>query len=206
MIISHRHKFAFFRSPKTGSVTSETILRMCGLFDEERDICSPISIVGFGGAQHAPQHMTPDEAIWHGHCDIDHLREYDCYTTFRDPFSRFLSAYMYSGKSQSKESFHHTVLTDGKLGPMLDRPQAEWFTAQGEVVCKPVMFHPFADNLRAFVKEIGGVDFQLIPSLNRTEGKKPSCNRRNWIDPYPIIVQKLKDRLSVDLQLQKELL
>lgn len=34
MIISHRLKFAFFRVPKTGSTTAETILRLSGAFDD----------------------------------------------------------------------------------------------------------------------------------------------------------------------------
>lgn len=34
MIISHRHKFAFFRIPKTGSSTADTMLRLCGAFNK----------------------------------------------------------------------------------------------------------------------------------------------------------------------------
>ena len=34
MIISHRLKFVFFRTPKTGSTTAEFMLRLCGAFDD----------------------------------------------------------------------------------------------------------------------------------------------------------------------------
>lgn len=42
MIISHRLKFAFFRVPKTGSFTAETMIRLSNAFDKN-DLLSPIS-------------------------------------------------------------------------------------------------------------------------------------------------------------------
>lgn len=42
MIISHRHKFAFFRVPKTGSSTAMIMLRICGVFNDE-DYATPVA-------------------------------------------------------------------------------------------------------------------------------------------------------------------
>ena len=82
MIISHRKKFAFFASPKTGSKAVGLMLRLSGAFDEH-DIMSAQPFLGTRTAKfelpernldefktHLVDHMRPSEAIGTGGCPV----------------------------------------------------------------------------------------------------------------------------------------
>lgn len=195
MIISHRLKFAFFRSPKTGSTTTELILRMCGVFDPEVDVCSEMTRYGMQGDVKALPHMSPIEAIEAGFLTIEQAREYTMYATLRDPLSRAVSVF---GHAQGKipainnpEVFASEVLKSRDYG-LLEKPQVDYFYVDGELVCKPVAFKDFVKSLKGLLKIIGKlpgaskpVDFPVIPNFNVTTGKMNNQNRQNWIDNSP---------------------
>ena len=84
MIISHRHKFAFFRIPKTGSTTVAFMLRMCDVFGDD-DVVTNAPVGGFPPINCDPTirgedggtspHMTPQEAVAAGFIMVAQLQE-----------------------------------------------------------------------------------------------------------------------------------
>lgn len=113
MILSHKHKFLYLRVPKSGSSTTQFMLRMSGVWGEED--CLSASFRGApefpavnyqnlrvarrdGSFDENPEnfckrgpHATPKDLIKHGYLTEEQLYEYDCYAVFRNPYKRFLS-------------------------------------------------------------------------------------------------------------------
>ena len=86
MIISHRKKFAFFASQKTGSKAVGLVLRLSGIFDENdimiaqpfpatRTAIIELPAYNLGEYKsHIVNHMTPERAINAGFITLDQLR------------------------------------------------------------------------------------------------------------------------------------
>lgn len=204
MIISHRLKFAFFRAPKTGSTTTEIMLRICGVFDPALDIMSGLPRFGLPGIDDN-QHMTPAEAIAAGHLTIEQAREYDMYATLRDPLARAVSIFGHATArlapiTNSAEAFALKV-KDGKDFGLLEKRQVEYFFVAGEQVCEPVEFADFVTNLKGLIASIGGLDFPVIPNFNVRPLKSEGQNRTNFVDDNsdPAVEIILRNKFADDI-------
>ena len=191
MIISHRHKFVFFRVPKTGSTTAEFMLRMCGAFNDE-DIMTVLGIGQFpavniidartqmrAGQEVAEAfkfgpHMTPQNVIDAGLLTLDQIREYDCYAFVREPKARHLSGCVHSIGRHSTPVLIHRLL-DQTLHPKVERtlglltiPQKTYFEVDGERVVTPLDFRNFETELRGLDYHEHGIEsyagFQIFTS------------------------------------------
>lgn len=213
MIISHRLKFAFFRSPKTGSTTTELILRMCGVFDEDRDVVSAMPRYGLTGDHAGEPHLSPSEAIEKGFLTIEQAREYKMFATLRDPYGRAVSIFGHAHQRLSginnKDVFEEMTLRDAEFG-LLEKPQVDYFYVGDEQVCEPVDFRDFASSVKSFLKnDVGSlpggatpIEFPVIPNFNVTGGKGPSHNRVAWIDHVnPKVKQRLATKYAADITL-----
>ena len=209
MIISHRLKFAFFRSPKTGSTTTELILRMSGLFDDD-DILSPIPRYDLDGTKEAHPHVDPDEAFEKGWLTMEQAREYSMFSTLRDPFARAVSGFSHAFANMpilNQKEFAKATL-EGRAFGLLEKPQVDYFYCQGEKVCEPVDFRNFQQSVKDFVKMIGRlpgaatpIEFPVIPNFNLTIGKQKEHNRANFVDANPEVKAKLSIKHAADIAL-----
>lgn len=227
MIISHRLEFVFFRVPKCGSTTMETILRMSNLFNDNDD-CSPLDIFhvkAFGkGKQTIPDtlnpmdtqrsvivpHMTPTEAIAAGYLTEEQLHSYTCRAALRDPLARYVSAFCHAtaGKPlMNKEIFSSMTHAGKKLG-LLHKPQHNYFKYKGEEVCTPIDFRDFQNAVNQMLDEIGQhpnagpyLTFPVMPNFNRTRGKDATTTRAQYVDTDPSIEAKLRNDLAEDIEL-----
>lgn len=219
MIISHRLKFAFFRVPKTGSTTMETMLRMTGLFDDN-DIASPLfrfKIPGLGlgnemvyyaerdqDVYKAKPHSTPQECIDNGYITIEQLREYDCYAALRDPYDRAVSVFAQTHArvpETSPEMFAKKIRA-GKDYRLLEKPQADYFFVSGEEVLTPVDFRSFVSSLNTLLASVPGntMSFPYIPNFNPTT-KQPNTDRARYVDADSEIKGILATKFADDISL-----
>jgi hypothetical protein len=211
MIISHRQKWAYFRVPKTGSTTVETILRMTGAFDQ-RDICSPLMnfrLTGYNMPDAIAQesvHGTPAWAIDNGLITPAQLEEYDCYAALRDPLARCVSIFchVYAGTPMmGKEIFlkNYVHADYHKKWHVLDQHQTEWFYKD---CITPVDFRSFRGMVNTLMDSIPGntiARFPVLPNFNPTRGKEPEDCRENWIDNDPEVIRILSERFADDMAL-----
>jgi len=83
MIVSHRKKFAFFANQKTGSKAVGLMLRLSGVFDKDDILAAqpfpatrtasielPAYNIGDYNNMGKVTHMTPQDAIDEGLCDV----------------------------------------------------------------------------------------------------------------------------------------
>lgn len=211
MIISHRHKFAFFRIPKTGTTTAQVMLRMCGAFDDTdtmtpsnvgqldpvnipygRDIDPIVSMDGLRSFNH----VTPAVAIEYEMITLEQLREYDCYSFVRDPYKRHLSAICHLlGRHVTPKQVHRLLdntLEGHEMHPkvargigLVGKPQVDYFFVDGEQVVEPLNFSNYQSELRRMIKRVGGIDFPLIPKFNaRTAWHDAFTADEFWTDEY----------------------
>lgn len=188
MIISHKHKFAFFRVPKTGSVTTNVLLRMEGQFGPD-DILSKANYMGFAdqnlGVDYEAQvdnqwdliHATPTEAVTLGLITEAQLEEYACFAFVRDPYDRFISQMKHTGVKEhvfemDKAVRHYAAnLADLKT---LGRPQASYFVTG---FIEPLDFRNIDNEIRRLVPLVGGRPPRNLPILNK--GRKTDTS-----DPF----------------------
>lgn len=204
MIISHRLKFAFFRIPKTGSTTTEIILRMTGLFDEndfashlQRFRIPPINLPEFNPdmpPKDRPRdgHATPTDAIADGLITKAQLIEYDSYATLRDPLARSISVFAHAMGQPgllAPEGFKILTAEHRDFG-ILERPQTEYFLIDGDQVLTPLDFSDFVGSIRRMIVKLHANPeavlptemVPLIPNFNVTRGKDASVNKTTFID------------------------
>ncbi len=214
MIISHRLKFAFFRIPKTGSTTTEVILRMTGLFDEndfashiERFRIPSINLPAFDRstlAKDRPRHghATPTEAIAQGLITKAQLIEYDSYATLRDPLDRSVSVFAHAmGQPglMAPELFKKVTTGLEDFG-ILERPQTEYFLVDGDQVLAPLDFSDFVVEVRQMLVQLHANPaavlpselVPLIPNFNVTRGKDSEVSKANFIDAESRIILEAK--------------
>jgi len=181
MIISHRLEFAFFRIPKTGSTTTELLLRMTGLFDEN-DICSGIPLYGVkainveesvrplnrrGRGQGVrtmdewpigSMHATPTEAVDDGLITEAQLTAYACYATMRDPLDRAVSAFAHHARHAAlinqPDVLKVYLDTEGSKNNILVIPQTDYFLHNGIQVCTPLDFSDFQTSIRTMIANL----------------------------------------------------
>lgn len=207
MIISHRHKFAFFRPPKCGTTTATFFLRICGAFDE-RDTLS-----GMYGNSLTPTsdldqeeytieaHYTPAEAINAGLITLDQLREYRSVAILRDPFKRQLSALIHQTGRFCDPSYISMWVEkyDGDFSGILQVPQSAWFYIDGELVLEPLLMDNYERNLREIISYVGGCDFPLIPSMNSRDKTREGYPMREWMTPE--FIAHVNKNYSADIAL-----
>lgn len=220
MIISHRLKFAYFRTPKTGSTTQEFMLRMCGAFDEEQDIMTEYTVGRFPETnikctgnkliENGP-HLTPQAALELGLMTMDQFREYDCYAFMREPKKRHVSACAHGmGRNAMPPEITRYVEADiyesilhpharKRLG-LLTIPQSEYFYVNGEIVVEALDTAHLERDLRRMIKRVGGVHLPVIPRMNvRSQIRYSEEQRRSvWKD---VEIERFEEAYAEDIRL-----
>ena len=213
MIISHKHKFAFFRAPKTGTTTAQFMLRMSNVWDESTDILT--QSIGHFESVNEPSHRndpevhgthshtTPAIAIRHGLITLEQLREYDCYCFLREPYSRYLSASVHLvGRFSTPNNIHalmENTLVGHELHPkaraalsIVNRHQIDYFFVDGEQVVEALNFADYTNECRRLLKQVGSIEFPVIPKMNvRPAWKKDFTYEEFWTD-------NIKTKFAVD--------
>jgi len=226
MIISHSKKFVFFRVAKTGSTTTEFLLRLSNAFDLDTDTVTGETWLGLptinppwvegrhDGVIWA--HATPQELIDNDIMTIDQLREYDCYAFLRPMEDRFISACLHSmhnrlwGRIDSMglqpEQFikRWRDLKNGKVSGrgLLGKAQKEWFFVGDEQVVTPLNFAKYDDELKRLLALLGGNQFKEIPKLNANGVMM--AHRKEWCQEiwrkYPEIRREVHALYAEDHQ------
>lgn len=177
MIISHRLKFAFFASQKTGSKAVGLFLRLSGIFDENdimimqpfpatRSVSIELPAYNLGDhSTYKVNHMTPSDAIEAGFITLEQLREYDCYAFLRKPKDRYLAsrASMMMGRNGN-------IAMPGNRVAGVPPPQYEFFYVGDEQVVTPLDFDKYEDELRMLLKKLGGYEHMDIPRIGKYWG------------------------------------
>lgn len=172
MIISHRLKFAFFASQKTGSKAVGLFLRLSGIFDKNdimimqpfpatRSVSIELPAYNIGDySTYKVNHMTPSDAIEAGFITLEQLREYDCYAFLRNPKDRYISsrASMMIGRKGN-------IAMPGNRVSGVAPPQYKFFYVGDEQVVTPLDFDKYEDELRMLLKKLGGYEHMDIPRI-----------------------------------------
>lgn len=166
MIISHRKKFAFFASQKTGSKAAGIILRLSGVFDS-RDImiaqpmpstrtvemAFPEYNLGEGHDSYEVCHYTPQKAIDAGYITLEQLREYNCFAYLREPEERYKAT-----RLAMLINYRGVVMKQGKRRIQHPAPpQHEFFFVGDEQVVTPLNFAKFDSELKRMLFHIDGI-------------------------------------------------
>lgn len=174
MIISHRLKFAFFASQKTGSKAVGLMLRLSGIFDEnDIMIAQPfpatrtarIELPAYNLGDYstaAANHMTPQRAIDAGFITLDQLREYDCYAFLRDPEQRFLAS-----RASMQMDRNGNIAMPGRRVSGVAPPQYEFFYVGDELVVTPLDFDYYEEEVRDLIRKLGGVEHMDVPEVTK---------------------------------------
>lgn len=172
MIISHRLKFAFFASQKTGSKAVGLMLRLSGIFDEnDIMIAQPfpatrtaaIELPSHNLGDHstaAANHMTPQRAIDAGFITLEQLREYDCYAFLRDPEQRYLAS-----RASMQMDRNGNIAMPGRRKSGVAPPQFEFFYVGDELVVAPLDFDHYEDEVRNLIRKLGGTEHMDVPQV-----------------------------------------
>lgn len=182
MIISHSKKFVFFRIPKTGSSTAQTILRMSNAFDLKRDLLTATTqwFLSNCNVPHSKRHgnlvnahCTPAIAIEEGVLTLEQLHEYNCFAFCRDVHSRFVSAYVHANgtKAVQPSTFLKKIQSErgnAMFDHLLGRPQVDYFFHEGVQVVTPLDFKNYAPEIQKVLRLLGANYFEEIPKLNVT--------------------------------------
>jgi|TARA_B100000085_G_scaffold283532_1_gene314399 hypothetical protein len=119
MIISHKHKFIYFKAKKVAGTSTEILLS--DLVDKE-DIVTPIT--KGDSSTHQPRNYIG----FRNHSTPNHIRNkigenkfnsYYKFISIRNPFDRVVSWYWWQNRNEVKKSFRDFVLSNGcyKLSP-----------------------------------------------------------------------------------------
>ena len=174
MIISHRKKFAFFASQKTGSKAVGLFLRLSGIFDEHdilirqpfpatRSVSIDLPSYNLEGrTTWEVNHMTPQKAINAGYITLDQLREYNCYAFLREPRERYIAsrASMMLGRSQT------IALPGNRIGGGAPRKH-EFFFVGDEQVVESLDFDNYEVECKRLIVELGGTKHMDVPQITR---------------------------------------
>ncbi len=181
MYINHTKKICFFRVPKTASTTCMFMLRMAT--DPNDDVIWSANPQGFqggdayglhavsGNAKRNPaiDHLTPSDALMGGFITLEQLKGYNCYAFLRNPIDRYMSAHAH---------FNRNIPGHNKPDPqlpmeygLLTRPQKSWFHCGEHLVCEPLWFNNFAEELKRILYELSGLRFPVLPRLNSSSVK-----------------------------------
>jgi len=214
MIISHRHKFAYFRVPKTGSSTTEIILRLCGAIDR-RDISTGHQTIGLPSynipealAQKLSgsgfmEHMTPSLAIKYGLLTEQQLQEYHCVATIRKPASRWRSALGHIGLVTPEDSIRMLESKTSLPLEILEVPQSEYFMYKDELVCEPLWFDILENEIKQLMQSLGIKPLDDIPKLNASSIKKTDTPLSEFIPNH--LRPAFQSRFKSDIKLYKHL-
>lgn len=117
-------------------------------------------------------HISPTEAIDNGMITIEQLREYKCYAFLRDPYDRYVSAFIFGGGPLAlPEMMLKSVLQPGFDLGLIEKSQWNWFFVDGEQVVEPLDFSNYTEELKRIIIEVGGYPFNNIPRLNPAVGR-----------------------------------
>jgi hypothetical protein len=203
MYISHEHKCAFFRVPKTGSTTM--MFMLCLTEPNETDVITPQRLYGWDGQNiHADarinptlHHMTPQDALENGYLTDEQIADYDLYCTLRDPFDRYISALCHADKMMDYRKMDDYVSRVPEWPrAMLSRRQSEYFYVDGVQVATPLDFRKYKEETQRIVQRFGGPLFPVIPRLN------PGNSREKGVDYWSkenraIIGERFKDDIEL---------
>jgi len=226
MIISHKHKFAFFRVPRTGSTTSAVCLRLCGVFDDTLIAAGthmielpPVNmpagvytkianakndrVLVRHNAWLAGAHWTPTQAMNLGMITLEQLREYNVYAFLREPKDRAVSSYCFcNGTVASPDNMRRQVWKHNFWGIVGVR-QSEYFSVLGEQVVEPLDFGDFENELRRIITDLGG-ELTEIPRINKTEKPTSRTTNADYLDPHTHKV--LEARYAADFELYNSMM
>jgi hypothetical protein len=120
--------------------------------------CSEEEVVVVEGQNVLVTHATPTQAINIGLLTVDQLREYDCYAFLRDPYERYVSAFLHNASVAIwKEDFHRVTREHGAQNfQILNTPQKPWFFYEGEQVVTPLDFRNYDEELRGLIARCDG--------------------------------------------------
>ena len=172
MIISHRKKFAFFASQRTGSKAVGIFLRFCGVFDEnDIMIAQPfpatrtarIEIPAYNLGELSTNevtHMTPQKAMDAGFITLEQLREYDCYAFLRNPRDRFMAI-----RASMQINRDGMYAKPGKRLAGIGTPQHQFFYIGDEQVVTPLDFDNYHEELKMLAEKLGAIPHMDIPEI-----------------------------------------
>lgn len=198
MIISHSKEFAFFRTPKTGSSTSQFFLSIACKYPAG-DFVSPMPQWGVGHIDMEDEgkkfmrrmvHATPQVALEDGRATLDQLLKYKTFAFIREPFARSISGFYHGfGKRASPEIFDKVLAEKGRDN-MLERmnvilaPQKDYFFADGVECIEALQMSDFEPQLRYLLGHV--TDFQfpvIIPMNSRGMERDTKFNHEDWLTP-----------------------
>lgn len=174
MIISHRLKFAFFASQKTGSKAVGLMLRLSGIFDQDDImIAQPfpatrtarIELPAHNLGEYSSDevnHMTPQKAIDAGFITLEQLREYDCYAFLRDPKNRFVAS-----RASMQIDRNGNVAMPGRRVSGVSPPQFEFFYVDDEMVVTPLDFDDYDSEIRFLINSLNGYHHMDVPEVTK---------------------------------------
>lgn len=138
---------------------------------------------------------------------MDGEGRYQGYAFIRNPFSRLISAYLFSNRRgiSSKEGFH-AVVAEGETNTLVYRDQCDYFKVGGELVrtdgtpyVSPLLFEEFTEELEGLIVRLGGMPLAEYPRFKGSRDSRASVG--DWIDPYPDIKAAIEQRYSEDFSL-----
>ena len=214
MIISHRHKFAFFRPPKTGTTSAAFFLRICGAFDGD-DTLSGMQEHGLKPSKNLSQdvvkyttfaHFTPKQAIDEGLITLDQLREYKSVAYIREPFKRTLSAIIHQTGRFCDPTYITGYIEHGQeyiaKNTLLNRPQSAWFYVDGELILEPMLMDNHELHLRSMIDYVGGISFPMLPALNGRGNTRSNYAMEEWLTPE--FIAFVNDKYADDIVLYNQ--
>lgn len=184
MIISHSKQVCFWKIPRTGSTTVDTLIRLLGGLDETQDVVAEeyffpsvshnadsIPDHPNGTPGRARAHLTPQEAIDSGVLTLAQYNSYQNFCMVRDPVSRFKSMYQLALPStdwNARAILRDTVVANenGINGVKYStwRKQVDWLTVPG---MNAMPFSDYVNSVNTILTAFGITPPNNLPNISR---------------------------------------
>jgi hypothetical protein len=216
MYISHKHKFAFLRVPKTASSSlSEFFIRNIddpdAIYTEVDDIKLPARNLPHGIKEKYKQdyayfHLTLDQIYDEGLITADQIRSYKIIAIMREPIDRHLSFYHFYRKWESKGKPSKKELEQMAGGGYFTKhknsmiPQSDFLTFRGELVGEYIPYDNFEPRVNEILTDMGIEVKHPMPKHKSGFRKSPSFD---LIDEA--MQRAIKNRFSRDFEIYRSL-